>query len=120
VVPETLRRAQGVAEDEVVVVSAVEEEAGWLDMAAEAAAAWWSLNWPYNDKMCGGAVLLTSSEVTDRPVDSLNDFCQVLMARLMEGTSICGRFKEACLRAIWTNSVEIGGVKSEEVEDPKW
>ena len=39
-VPETLRRAQGVAEDEVVVVSAVEEEAGWLDMAAEAAAAW--------------------------------------------------------------------------------
>ena len=38
--------------------------------------------------MCGGAVLLTSSEVTDRPVDRLNDFCQVLMARLMEGTSI--------------------------------
>ena len=64
--------------------------------------------------MCGGAVLLTSSEVTDRPVDSLNDFCQVLMARLMEGTSIFGRFKEACLRAI-LNSVKIKeGAKSED------
>jgi len=66
--------------------------------------------------MCGGAVLLTSSEVTDRPVDSLNDFCQVLMARLMEGTSICGRFKEACLRAI-LNSKNKRGRRAND-EDP--